>query len=63
MSDAGRFPVGGRAASEGAEDQVDGAVDFSGLCRVEAACEVSEAAGVHGSHLVDQYEGPGAAAV
>ena len=53
MSDAGRFPVGGRAASEGAKDQVDGAVDFSGLCRVEAACEVSEAAGVHGSHLVD----------
>jgi hypothetical protein len=37
MSDAGRFPVGGRAASEGAEDQVDGTVDFSGLCRVEAA--------------------------
>ena len=38
---------------EGAEDQLDGSVDFSGLCCVEAACEVSEAAGLDGSHLVD----------
>jgi hypothetical protein len=39
---------------EGAKDQLDGAVDFSGLSCVEAACEVSGAAGVDGSHLVDK---------
>lgn len=31
------------AASESAEDQLDGAVDFAGLRCIEAACEVSEA--------------------
>jgi hypothetical protein len=41
------------AVLERAEDQLDGPVDFSGLRCVEAACEVSEAAGVDGSHLVD----------
>jgi hypothetical protein len=56
MSDADRFTFGESAASQGAKDQLDGAVDFRGLCRVEAACEVSDAAGVHGSHLVGQYE-------
>lgn len=33
--------LAGRAVLEGAEDQLDGAVDFPGLCCVEAACEVS----------------------
>ena len=55
-----QFPEGSPVHLESAEDQLDGSVDFSGLRCVEAACEVSEAAGVDGSHLVDQYEGPGA---
>jgi hypothetical protein len=42
-----------RAGLESAEDQLDGAVDFAGLRRIEAACEVSEAARVDGSYLVD----------
>jgi hypothetical protein len=41
------------AVLEGAEDQLDGAVDFSGLRCVEAACEISKAGGVDDSHLVD----------
>jgi len=48
------------AVLESPEDQLDGAVDFSSLRCVEAAREVSEAAGVDGSHLVDQHQGPGA---
>ena len=50
----------GVSTLESAEDQLDGAVDFSGLRCVEAACEVSEAAGVDCSHLIDEDEGPGA---
>jgi hypothetical protein len=44
----------------GTEYQLDGAVDFSGFRGVQTACEASEAAGVDSSHLVGQYEGPGA---
>jgi excisionase family DNA binding protein len=48
------------AVLKGAEDQFYGAVDFPGFGCVESACEVAEAAGVDGSHLVDQHQGPGA---
>lgn len=57
-SDRARARSGGalaawKSALESAEDQLDGAVDFAGLRCIEAACEVSEAARVDGSHLVD----------
>ena len=48
------------ALLQGAQDQPDGAVDFSGLRCVKTAREVSKAGGVDGSHLVDQHKGPGA---
>jgi hypothetical protein len=50
----------GAVVLQGAEDQPDRAVDFSGLRLVKTACEVSETGGVDGSHLVDQHENPGA---
>jgi hypothetical protein len=50
----------GRAVLQGAEDQPGGAVDLSGLRCVKTSCEVSEAGGIDGSHLVDQHQGPGA---